>query len=341
MRAAILGAGSLGTCMGAFINTNGGDVELIDANREHVDTLNRHGATVIGNVDLKNVPVKAVTPDQMEGIYDLVIVLLKQTANVKALPGLLPHLDEDSIVCTLQNGIPEENVANIIGRERTISGVMGWGAQWEAPGVSRYTTGPEVMYIELGDMEGEMGLKVRKAADYLKMQGEVRINPNLTGIRWSKLVTNCALSGMSAVLGCTCGEVLDDDMAAACGVHVGQEVVRVATAMGIELPILVKGYDFYDLDFKNDAGRKRAVEWLRGYCNAQRGAKASMLQDMEKGIHCEIDFINGEACKYGSRNGIGTPFNDTLVRIIKEFEAGNAAFPTKANLNRFTIPNLS
>ena len=136
-------------------------------------------------------------------------------------------------------------------------------------------------------------------------------------------------------------QVLDDDMAAACGVHVGQEVVRVATAMGIELPILVKGYDFYDLDFKNDAGRKRAVEWLRGYCNAQRGAKASMLQDMEKGIHCEIDFINGEACKYGSRNGIGTPFNDTLVHIIKEFEAGNAAFPTKANLNRFTIPNLS
>ncbi len=288
IRAAILGAGSLGTCMGAFIKNNGGEVEMIDANRDHVEVLNRDGATVTGNVELKNVPMKAVTPEQMEGFYDLVIVLLKQTANQKALPPLLKHLHEDSIVCTLQNGLPEANVAAIVGKERTIGGVMGWGAQWERPGVSKYTTGPDVMYIELGDMPGKMGEKVRVTAEFLKQQGEVRLNPDLQGVRWSKLVPNCMLSGMSAVLGCTCGEAMDDETGAKTGVHVGREAVRVATAMGIRLPVLVEGYDFYDLDFHDEAGRDRAVKWFRGYCGAQRGAKASMLQDMEKGIRCVI-----------------------------------------------------
>ena len=125
MRTAILGAGSLGTIMGAVVSKNGGDVVLVDSYKEHVDALNEKGATVTGYLDLKNIPVKAITPDQMDGIYDVVIVLLKQTANAVALRNLLPFIDENSVVCTLQNGIPEEAVAEIVGSDRTVGGTVG------------------------------------------------------------------------------------------------------------------------------------------------------------------------------------------------------------------------
>jgi 2-dehydropantoate 2-reductase len=90
MRAAIMGVGSLGTIMGALMTKNGADVILIDANKEHVNAMNAAGAKIVGKLNL-TVPVKAITPIEMTGIYDVVFYLVKQTANSVALKQLLPH----------------------------------------------------------------------------------------------------------------------------------------------------------------------------------------------------------------------------------------------------------
>lgn len=78
----------------------------------------RRAPTIVGTVDF-TVPVKAVTPEQMEGIYDIVFLFTKQTANDVVLPNLLPHLGPDSTVCTLQNGVPSPM----------------WQAMWGSPGL--------------------------------------------------------------------------------------------------------------------------------------------------------------------------------------------------------------
>jgi 2-dehydropantoate 2-reductase len=65
-----------------------------------------------------------------------------------------------------------------------------------------------------------------------------------------------------------------------------------------------------------------------------------MLQDMEKGRPCEIDYINGIVCDNGDKFGIDTPFNDKIREIIKDFEAGKVPFPTMENLKRFELPEL-
>ncbi len=93
MRIALMGVGSLGTIIGAFLYKNGQEITLIDANKEHVDALNKNGATISGKIDM-NVPVKAILPEEMEGKYDIVFYLVKQTYNEVALKQLLPHLKE-------------------------------------------------------------------------------------------------------------------------------------------------------------------------------------------------------------------------------------------------------
>ncbi len=340
MRTAILGAGSLGTIMGAVVSKNGGDVVLVDSYKEHVDALNEKGATVTGYLDLKNIPVKAITPDQMDGIYDVVIVLLKQTANAVALRNLLPFIDENSVVCTLQNGIPEEAVAEIVGSDRTVGGTVGWGGGWIAPGVSQLYTKPEHMRIEIGSLDGAITEKLKRVEAFLKMAGDVEINTNLLGIRWSKLLMNSALSGMSAALGCTFGEIIDDEKAVRCAAHVADELIRVADLKGIGLEVIIPGKDFSELKFDDEAGRDHAVEFLRDVYSVHRPQKASMMQDMEKGRPCEIDYINGIVSQNGDKFGLDTPFNDLIVKIVKEFEAGEIPFPTMANLDRFTVPKL-
>ena len=154
MRAALMGAGSLGTIIGALVAKNGGDMTLIDANRAHVDALNKNGAHVIGKMELSHVPVKAITPDEMDGIYDLAILLAKQTYNDVALRQLLPHLGENSVVCTLQNGVPEESVGKIIGPERVVGGIVGWGATFRGPGISELTSDISAMRYEIGEVDG-------------------------------------------------------------------------------------------------------------------------------------------------------------------------------------------
>ena len=138
MKVAILGCGAMGTVLGAYMTMGGCDVELIDNYQAHVDKMNQSGAHIIGTVNL-NVPVRAITPEQMHGIYDIVFLFTKQTANEAVLPNLLPHLGADSTVCTLQNGVPEPFVAQYVGENRTVGGTVLWGATFIEPGVSELT----------------------------------------------------------------------------------------------------------------------------------------------------------------------------------------------------------
>lgn len=339
-RVAILGAGSLGTVMGAVVSKNGGDFVLIDANKAHVDSLNKNGATVTGYLEMSNIPLKAITPEQMEGIYDIVILLTKQTSNEKALNALLPYLDKNSVVCTLQNGIPEESVAKIVGEERTIGGAVGWGAGWIKPGMAQLYTKPEHMRIEIGSLDGQISEKVKRVEEFLKFAGDVEINTNLKGIRWSKLLMNSALSGMSAALGCTFGDIIDDDKAVSCAAHICDELIRTSKKKGIKMEIIIPGKDFYELQFDTKKEREHAIAFLREVYEVHRPQKASMMQDMEKGIPSEISYINGIVCENGDIFSIDTPFNDIVVKIVKDFENKLEPFPTMSNLDKFTIPEL-
>ena len=336
---AILGAGSLGTIIGACVSQNGGFCTLIDTNIEHVNALNTNGATVVGFMDIKNAPVKAITPDQMEGVYDLVIVLTKQLANKAALGHLLKFIDENSVVCTLQNGVPEEAVAEIVGHKRTCGGAVGWGATWVKPGVSSLNTKPEYMIYEIGNLENVIDHRVKRAEEFLNLAGKVTINTNLLGFRWAKLLMNSALSGMSAATGGTFGDVIDNDAAVACAANVANELMAVTDALGITLENIIPGKNFNDLRFSDAAGRQVSIAFLRDVYDVHRPSKASMLQDMEKGIACEIDHINGVVCENGRKAGIATPYNDAIVEIVKGFEAGTLPFPTMENLARFPVCN--
>lgn len=105
MRTAILGAGSMGLVLGAYISKAKEQVDLIDINKEHVDELKKNGATIVGTVKM-NVPVSAMTNDEVTGKYDLVFLMTKQMHNKSIIESFLPHLNDDAVICTMQNGIP-------------------------------------------------------------------------------------------------------------------------------------------------------------------------------------------------------------------------------------------
>jgi len=138
MKIAIYGCGAMGTVLGAFLNKNGIEVTLIDSYADHVKALNEKGAHIVGCADF-TVPVSAITPEQMKEKYDIVFLFTKQTANSTVLPHLKQFLNDDSIVCTLQNGVPEYGIEEYLRGNRTVGGTVLWGATFISPGVSEVT----------------------------------------------------------------------------------------------------------------------------------------------------------------------------------------------------------
>lgn len=336
MRVAIFGVGSLGTITGALMTKNGVDVTLIDANKAHVEALNKNGATIIGKMDLKNQPVKAILPEQMEGIYDIVFLLTKQTVNHIVLPQIAEHMDENSVICTLQNGAPEEFVAKYIGKERTVGGVTGWGAEYISPGVSQLSSDPYRMVFEIGEIDGTVTPRINKIADVLRHACEVHVIENLMGVRWSKLCNNGTMSGLSAALGCTFGDVLRNDETLTVAAYQVNEIIKVANARNIKLQILFEGWDFYDLQFSDAAGLEKSKKWLYDYFMPDDILIASMLRDMRNNTKCEVDNILGVIADWGDEMGVDTPCIDTCRRIIKEFEAGERPLPVnQENITEF------
>ena len=321
MRTAILGAGALGIIIGALMTKNGKQVDLIDSYQENVDALNADGARVTGNLEL-HWPVTALTPQEMKGEYDLILLLTKQTANEMALPRLLPHLHPDSIVCTLQNGIPEDGVAAIIGRERTIGGAVGFGATWLRPGVSELTSTLEAVEkfaFEIGELDGVVRPRLETVKEILSAAGGTTILTNLMGIRWTKLLMNATFSGMSAALGCSFRDVLADEKAMTCIAHIADETIKVCHGKGYRM-VEMQGADMEFLELGSKADIAGKMDFYRKVWGRHNN-KASMLQDLEKGNNTEIDHINGVVCRSGRECGIATPFNDKVVEIIKQAEA--------------------
>ena len=321
MRSAVIGVGSLGTIIGALITQNGGQIDLVDTYQPTINVLREKGASVTGTMKLQ-VPVSACHIDELEGVYDLFLITTKQTALHDLMPRLLLHMHSDSLVLTLQNGIPEELVADYVGRARTAGCTVGWGATWLEPGVSRLTSTMKVMEcfaFEIGEIDGSDTPRIRAARDLLNLVGHTDISDNLMGIRWTKLLMNATFSGMSAALCATFGQVLNDEVTLRCVAHIADETVRVANACGVRL-VHMQGKDFEQLRLNSPAEIPAKFSFYHEVWDQHAALKASMLQDLEKGRATEIDFINGLVCKKGRELHIPTPYNNKVVELVKRQE---------------------
>lgn len=339
MNIAIMGAGAMGTTLGAYLSARGASPLLIDAYKEHVAALNANGAAITGAVTMC-VPVRATTPDAIAEDFDLVFLLVKQLATREALAALKPHLKKGGFVCTLQNGYPEPLVAECIGKERTMGGACRWGAGFVKPGVALVTNdlASRQFLFEIGEMDGGITPRLRRVAEVLALMGPVEIADNFAGARWLKLMLNSSMSGLSAALGCPFGDILDNSKALTCLSYLAAEVVRVCRATGTTMTRTNNLNPDEIADFATKEELERSIGYLyRNYVPLRRD-KPSMLQDLEAGRKTEVDMINGHVCDEGRRTGVPTPFNDLVRGIVHKIEDGELPLSFD-NLKLFTVPD--
>ncbi|MBE6562246.1 MAG: 2-dehydropantoate 2-reductase [Ruminococcaceae bacterium] len=320
-RYAIYGAGSLGTVLGAYITKNGGKIDLINRNKAHIAALREKGAIINGTVNM-TVPVSAITPDEMTGKYDIILLMTKQLLNREVVTFLKDYLEEDGVIVTLQNGLPEPGIAEIVGESRTVGCTVEWGAALSKPGVCTLTSSPDSLSFHMGKMKGISDSRFEEVKKLLSLMCPVHEETNLLGARWSKLLINATFSGLGTVVGGTFGSVSENKEAAKVAVRCMKECIDVGHAAEVEFaPVQGKNITalFY---YKNALKRAFATLLVPIAMKKHRDIEPSMLQDIKHGKPCEVDAINGVVCEWGTKTGVKTPINDRIVETIKKIQAG-------------------
>lgn len=328
---AIYGAGAMGTVLGAFLTLGGlKNVHLITRNTEHVDGLNKYGAQIVCEAENNTltIPVTALTPSQMQDKYDVIFLMTKQRANAEILQFLLPYLQDNGVVCTTQNGLPEQSVADVVGNARTYAGVAAYGATFIGNGKVAMTSKIDGMGMQVAGYENDAS-KTDLLMEILSYAGKGSGNEhfakkaeNLQGARWSKLAINAAFSGLSVVTGCTFGEIAKGKKSRKIALGVLRECLAVANALGVSLEKM-QGHDMQKLLGGNGFWKTQfSLFALPIAMKKHKKLLSSMLKDVQAGRKCEIDYIDGAVEKKGKEAGVETPLCEKIVEIVHGIENG-------------------
>lgn len=324
----IVGGGAIGGVTAALMTGRVRRVIVLDANPDHVARMRDPGLELDQLGEQRTVRVDAYAdPRELPTDADFAFVTLK-AAYLE--PALAPLSDRAETFVSLGNGLVQDRIAAIVGADRLLIGTVEWGATNLGPGrLAQTTRAPFV----IGEPDSSPADRLQRLKSALETAGDVRLSANIRGQVWSKLLINSTWSGLGVASGLLYGEIAAHPLGRRLAVEVWREGVEVGHAQGLELQDLV-GVRAEDVASEDRAVADGAIDKMIGQLGA---TKASMLQDIERGVPCEVDVINGAVVDRGSEHGLATPLNTGIVELVHSYEHGSdrpspAAFERLAKL---------
>jgi 2-dehydropantoate 2-reductase len=314
----VIGAGAIGGVTAAKMTGEVDRVAVLDDNEEHVGRMRGEGLLVDDLGEERRVRLEAqADPTGLDGPFDFALITLKAPHLESALGPLLEPGLVDTFV-SLGNGLVQERVAGIVGEGRLIWGTVEWGATNLGAGhLARTTLGPFI----IGEPDGSVRERTGQLADALRAVDEARVTENIRGQVWSKLLVNSAFSGLGAISGLLYREVVGDPDGREAALAVWREGYDVGMAQNLELEDVL-GVPTESLVVRGPEDRERADEALETAMRQAGATKASMLQDLERGLKTEVDVINGAVVQKGREHGVDTPLNARVVEMMHAMERG-------------------
>lgn len=316
---AVIGGGAIGGITAAYLKNAGLDVELVCKYPEKAEQVKTKGLHIVGVRGEHYVSMNAVADvEQLSGKKDIVFIVTKAYDMPDAARRVLPLLKDDSLVVSMQNGICVEAMADIVGKERTVGCVIGWGSTMLPDGALNMTSEGDFV---IGGLDPDKDVSPVK--EVLDAMLPTSVSDNIISDLYSKMVINSCITSTGVLSGLYLGDILKKRVARNIFVSIIREAIAVADAM----KLIVKPYggkiDYYSL-IKGDSlpARLKRHVIIRIIGFKYRRLKSSSLQSLSRGKPTEVDYFNGYIAKKGDEYGVPTPVNDRIVEMIKEIESG-------------------
>lgn len=315
MRFAIVGAGAIGSYLGAKLCQLGHDVSLI-ARGPHLRAMQANGVMICGADE--NLHVRPTVTDRCAdvGVVDYVFLTVKAHGLSEIAGKLQPLLGPETVVVSAQNGIPwwyfykhggpldgrrielldpGGFITKSIPTDRVIGSIVYPSASVVEPG--------KIMHIEgnrfsIGELDGQKTERSKLLSEALIESGlRCPIRTRIRHDMWVKLLGNIAFNPISALTMATLDRVVSQVQVVEGARAVMEEADSVACALGIDVPVSV------DM-------RLAGVEKVGAH-------KTSMLQDVETGRPMELESIIGAVIELGEMVGIRMPYARFVYGLIK------------------------
>jgi 2-dehydropantoate 2-reductase len=312
---AIVGAGALGSILGAHLARAGRSVAVL-ARGQRADWIQREGLRITGLLELAT-PVRVLRDPGELRSADTLIIATKNPGTEAAL-AKLRHVDIGAAF-SIQNG-PGKNelLADAFGANRVLGSLADTSGEMLRSGEVLFTRNVNIL---LGELSGEASARARGIAATIDSAG-VRATAvaDILSLEWSKFVTWVGLVTLSVTVRSVTWRYLTDPGSAVVLVRLAREMGRLADALGIKLTdhavlpaaSLCRGPEEDAVALVTRAGREfkeRAPEH-----------RMSSLQDLDAGRSLEIHETLGYALRKAAGCGLSMPLLEAFYGVISSAE---------------------
>jgi 2-dehydropantoate 2-reductase len=311
MRFAILGAGALGTILGAHLSRAGHEVAMI-ARGDRARVLQRQGLVLNGLSDIKARTPVIDDPKKLRETGTLIIAT-KAIDSAQALDSL-NHLKLDNAF-SVQNGVlKNELLARVFGYSRVLGAMADFSGELLANGEVKFTRN---VCLHIGEEKGGVSPRAEALAAAIDAAGVRCVAAsNIRTREWSKYAGWIAQFPLAVLTRQITWKFLMDERSALVIVRIVREAANLAAAMNIELT------DMPPLPVPSivHASDAQAVEIIRGigqkFLETSPEHRMSAQQDVLRGSRLEYEETLGYALTKARELGVPMPTLDTCYRIL-------------------------
>ncbi len=330
---AVVGTGANGAAIGADLTRAGLDVTFIEQWPAHVEAMRKNGIRVEMPDETLITPVRVFHLCEVATLreaFDIVLIVVKAYDTRWACELIKPLVKPNGLVVGLQNGMTMEDIASIVGPERTLGAVIEVTSNMFEPGIVVRQTPPKGSWFGIGAFDAATRGRENEVAQSLRHAGTVEISEDIRSAKWMKLVVNAAEFLPSAILGLPLAEAIAIPRIREVMMASGIEAIHTALALGHRLvPIL--GKSRVEVNDPDQYARSLLEAVLSGW--TLPNTRVTVLQDWMKGRRGEVDDINGLVAREQRQLGGHAPVNENLIEIAARIESGTlTADPSNAGL---------
>ncbi len=295
----IIGLGALGTLYGHHLSKVMPKQDLrIVADQTRIDRYMKDN--VYSNAEVCE--FQYVTPQQNVQPADLLIFAVKFNNLKEAIEAVCGHVDDNTIIISLLNGIASEDV---IGQTYGMENIVYCVAQ----GMDAVKDGNRLTYANrgllcIGDRQPNTVSDKTRAVDdfFTKTNVPHTVETHMYKKLWSKFMANVGINQALAVFGDRYKDVQREGEARVVMIAAMREVLTLSEKEGIYL-------NEDDLQY-----------WLKIFSQLSPNGKPSMRQDVEARRFSELELFSGTVLRLGEKHHIYTPVNEMLYKKIKKIE---------------------
>jgi len=312
---AILGAGAIGSILGAHLARAGHSVVMLVRERR-AQQIRTDGVRIKGLVDI-SLAVPALTDASQLRRAGVLIVGMKTLGTAQALAPLR-HANIEAAF-SIQNGaFKNEPLIAAFGKERVLGSLADTSGELLPSGEVLFTRNVSLLIGELG---GGLSARAESIAGAIDSAG-VRSSavPDIVSREWSKFTGWAGYMTMAVATRAVTWKYVTDPDAALLIARVVREVGVLARASGIELSdqsILPVATMCRGTESEAAAAVMKANENLKTVAPQHR---VSSLQDFDAGRPLELDETIGYALQEAARHNVAMPVLETLYRLVRSLE---------------------